>query len=72
MKIDAEKAKLSWKSAGLNAQGEAAVHSWIDKLAANVNGNPGRWGAYASLAYCNSDVMGSVQLLKSAVEQTRK
>ena len=70
--INTEKAKLSWKSAGLNAQGEAAVHAWIDQLAANVNGNPGRWSAYVDMAYCTSDVMGSVQLLKSAVEQTSK
>lgn len=72
MKIDAEKAKLSWKSAGLNAQGEAAVHAWIDQLAANINANPGRWGAYARMAYCTPDVIGSIRSLKSAAEQTSK
>lgn len=70
--INAEKAKQTWKSAGLNAQGEAAVHAWIDQLAANINANPGRWGAYESMAYCTADVMGSVQVLKSAVDQTSK
>ena len=70
--VNTAKAKETWKSAGLNTQGEAAVASWIDKLAANIATNPGRWAAYESMAYCTSDVMGSISLLKGAVEQTSK
>lgn len=72
-KIDTEKAKESWKTAGLNAQGMAAVAAWIDKLAANIDAGQGRWDAYTKMAYYDGhDPMGSVQLLKSAMDQTSK
>ena len=72
-KIDTAKAKESWASAGLNAQGIAAIGAWIDKLAANVEAGRGKWDAYAKFAfYEDSDPMGSVQLLKAAMDQTSK
>lgn len=72
-KIDTGKAKASWSAAGLNAQGTAAVGAWIDKLAANIDAGQGRWDAYTKFAfYGGSDPMGSVSLLKSAMDQTSK
>ena len=71
-KVDTVKAKASWGNAGLNAQGTAAVNAWIDKLAANIEANPGRWSAYAKMAYYESDPMGSVKMLKDAMDLTSK
>jgi hypothetical protein len=66
-------AKKTWESAGLNKQGAAAVNSWIDTLIDNIEANPGRFDAYKKFAYYKgSDPMGSVHLLKGAVDQTSK
>jgi hypothetical protein len=71
--MDIERAKRSWGAAGLTEQGIHAVNAWIDALAANVIAGHGRWDAFARFAtYEGSDPMGSVKLLKSAVEQTSK
>ncbi len=73
MKVNVTKAKESWIAAKLNAQGMAAVGAWIDKLAANIEAGQGRWDAYAKMAYFDGrDAMGSVGLLKGAMEQTSK
>jgi hypothetical protein len=72
-KINTTAAKESWIKAGLNAQGTAAINAWIDKLAVSVEAGHGRWDAYAKFAiYEGFDPMGSVGLLKDAVEQTSK
>lgn len=71
-KIDTAKAKASWTTAGLNDAGIAAIGTWIDQLAANIEKGQGRWDAFAKFAtYEGSDPMGSVQLLKSAMDQTK-
>ena len=68
-----ENAKKTWETAGLNEQGTAAVHAWIDKLYSNIAAAPGRWDAFGKFAaYEGSDPMGSVGLLKSAVDQTSR
>jgi len=72
MTVNVEKAKESWDNAGLNEQGQAAIYAWIEQLAKNIESHPGRFDAYAKMAYCSSDVMGSVSLLKDAAEQTSK
>lgn len=72
-KIDTAKAKASWITAGLNDQGIAAIGSWIDKLAANIEAGAGRWDAYVEMAYYSgSDPIGSVQMLRIAADQTSK
>lgn len=73
MTVDTVKAKASWSTAGLNEQGMAAIGAWIDKMAANVQAGGGRWDAFAKFAtYDGHDPMGSVKLLKSAVDQIGK
>ena len=73
MKLDAAKAKESWTTAGLNPQGVATINAWIDQLAKNIEAGHGRWDAYAKNAYyTGADPMGSVQILKSTVDQTSK
>jgi len=72
MKIDIAKAKETWSKAGLNDQGTTAINAWIDKLAANIEMGGGRWDAYVINAYYESDPMGSVGLLKQAVDLTSK
>lgn len=73
MKIDVAKAKESWMTAGLNAQGQAVIFGWIDQLAANIEAGHGKWNAYARYAiYDGNDKYGSIQLLKEAVEETSK
>ena len=72
MTINTSKAKETWTTAGLNEQGLIAINAWIDQLAANVENGKGRWDAFAKFAiYEGSDPMGSVQLLKSAMDQTK-
>ncbi len=70
--MDKAKAKKSWESAGLNEQGITAINTWIDDLAQNVENGKGRWDAYEKFAFCGTDIMGSVKMLKEAVEQTGK
>ena len=71
MKVNKEKAKESWKAAGMNEKGIQAIGAWIDSLAANIEAGQGRWDAYARMAsYSGSDPMGSAKMLKSAVEVT--
>lgn len=73
MTVNVENAKKTWEAAGLNEAGTKAVHAWIEQLAHNVNSNPGRWGAYARFANCEtSDYMGAVKSLKLAVDETSK
>ena len=68
-----DEAKATWAAAGLNEQGVAAIHQWIDELYSHIEAAPGRWAAYERFArYEGSDPMGSVSLLNSAVKETAK
>lgn len=70
-KVDVSKAKESWTNAGLNEQGMVAISAWIDKLAYNIEAGGGRWDAYAKMAYYSGhDPMGSVKMLKDAMDLT--
>lgn len=71
MKLNAEKAKESWLSAGLNEKGVEMINSLIDQLENNIIKGQGRWDAYHSCATFTHDPQGSFALLKNTVEMTK-
>ena len=63
-KMDIEKAKKSWEGKGLTEGGMAVIGGWIEMLASV---GP-RYEAYQHLAFCSSDVRGSLANLQNAIK----
>ena len=62
--MDIEKAKKSWKGKGITEGGLAVIGGLIDKIA---SAGP-RYKAYQRLAFCSSDVRGSLFNLQNAIK----